>query len=299
MPEGDTIRRLANHLSGRFAGQLVQASTFRHPRLASLELKGTTFVEADARGKHLLMRFSNGYTIHVTLRMAGRVHANLAKVSPHRRKFEIEFEGGWVSGVDTPVLQVLRTADEHRVVGYLGPDVCGAYRHDDAVARLAGVGAIALSQALLDQQVIAGFGNIYAVEVPFIVGVCPLTTVDRLPDVSGLLAIGVALIRSNAERGPQNTTGMRLHTSDHWVLNHSIFQCKVCHGRLERVASADSPWQRRFAWCPACQPSDVAAVDLHRAAKLLALHPCRKLVDLKSGRLTADVSVPVRNASAS
>jgi hypothetical protein len=38
-------------------------------------------------------------------------------------------------------------------------------------------------------------------------------------------------------------------------------------------------------------------VDLQRAAKLLALHPCRQIVKLSEGELIADVSHPVRTKS--
>ena len=296
MPEGDTIRRLADSLTAKFAGSEVVSSRFRHPRLATVDLGGATFVEADARGKHLLMRFSNDYSIHVHLRMDGSVYNRFVpEVAASRRKFEIQLNSGWITAVDIPVLEMQRTKREQQVVGHLGPDICGNYDHESATSRFRSAGSVPVTQAMLDQQVVAGFGNIYAVETPFIVGINPYTQVDRLSNASGLLTIGVGLIRTNARFGPQNTTGKRLSRSEHWVLSRKIFQCKVCGEHMQRVAGRDSPWKRRHAWCPRCQPAENTEVDLDRAAELLALHPCREIVDLAQGKLIADVSHPVRS----
>lgn len=298
MPEGDTIRRLADSVSRRFAGQQVKSSLFRHPRLATVDLSGTQLIHADAYGKHLLMRFSNGFTVHVHLKMSGSIYFRFPRnVSSSRRKFEIEFASGWVTGIDIPILEMLRTKDELRVIGHLGPDICGHYDHGEGVRRLSQAGSIPLTQALLDQSIVAGFGNIYAVETPFVVGINPYTTIDKLDGVSGLLGIAVGLIRANARFGPQNTTGKGMRRTNHWVLSSRIFRCKVCGSRLKRVAAADSPWKRRHAWCVQCQPEGASVVDLQRAARLLALHPCRQIVNLPAGTLVADVSKPVHTQS--
>lgn len=295
MPEGDTIRRLADSLSQRFAGQSIKSSIFRHARLATVDLTGKTFLQADARGKHLLLRFSNAYTIHIHLRMTGSVYLRFAgEVRPERRKVEIQFENGWATAIDIPVLDMLRTQDESSVVGFLGPDICGAYDHAAAIQRFYATTSVPITQALLDQRLAAGFGNIYAVETPFIVGINPYTCVDRLSNFEGLLAVAVGLIRTNARYGPQNTTGKNLRWTNHWVLSRKTFQCKVCGTKIERVPGANSPWRRRHAWCTKCQPTDATEVNLARAAKLLAMHPCRQIVDLATGQFTTDVSEPVK-----
>lgn len=295
MPEGDTIRRLADNLTAKFGGSTVVRSTFRHPRLATVDLGGTELLEADAFGKHLFLRFSNGYSIHVHLRMGGSVYGRIApEISAARRRFELRLDGGSITGVDIPVLEFLRTSRERNITARLGTDVCGAYDGDAATKRFVAAADLPVTQAMLDQRFVAGFGNIYAVETPFIVGVNPYTPVNRLSDAGALLAIGVGLMRSNARHGPQNTTSRNLSRSDHWVLSGRNYLCRICGERLVRISGRNSPWQRRHAWCPKCQPEGKTEVDLARAAKLLALHPCREIIDIAQGRLIADVSQPVR-----
>ncbi len=298
MPEGDTLRRLADMLAARFVGQEVVGNLFRHPRYATSDFSGATLTSVDARGKHLLMRFSNGYTVHVHLRMTGAVYPRFpAEIRAHRRKFEIEMTDGWIVAVDIPILGIMRTIDERHAVGHLGPDVCGHYDHELAIKQLSSAGDVPISQAMLDQRVVAGFGNIYAVETPFVTGINPNTFVSSLTNLEGLLSIGVGLIRTNARRGPQNTTGRNIHLTNHWVLSREIRRCKVCGSDLVKRSGRETAWTRRTSWCEQCQPLTNTQVDLTRAAKLLAGHPCRNIVDLKTGKLLVPVDKPVISAA--
>ena len=83
--------------------------------------------------------------------------------------------------------------------------------------------------------------------------------------------------RTNAERGPQNTTGRRLHAADHWIYAKSGRPCPLCGTVLDGRSDRQSEWGRVTVWCPACQPLEQRrAFDLDRARRLLALHPARR-----------------------
>ncbi len=280
MPEGDTIRRLADKIRDRFAGQRVTKTVTRDPRLVGVDFTGATLLEADAVGKHLLIRFDDGRTLHAHLLMTGSWTVGPAATEPPmRRRVEMWLETGRLTGLDVPLLGVLPTAREHEIVGHLGPDLCGADLPDlgEVVDRVLRDRAAPLAGAMLDQRNVAGFGNLYAVEVPFIVGVSPsqpVGSVGRLPEVIG---VGAALIRVNARRGPQNTTGRQLSTDDHWIYPKRGRPCPLCGTRLAGWTDAESPWRRVATWCPACQPlTEPRDADIARALKLLALHPARR-----------------------
>ena len=176
MPEGDTIRRLAERINRRFAGERCERSVTRDPRLVHVDFAGAVLREADARGKHLLIRFDDGRTLFAHLRMDGSFTVGPAATeSAWRRRVELWMETGRLTGIDVPVLGVVRTVDEDQVVGHLGPDLCGPELPDldDVVERIAEHPEAPLAGALLDQRNVAGFGNVYAVELPFVVGVSP------------------------------------------------------------------------------------------------------------------------------
>ena len=86
------------------------------------------------------------------------------------------------------------------------------------------------------------------------------------------------MIRTNAARGPQNTTGRKLALDDHWIYGRARPAVPAVRDHARRAGtSAHSPWRRVTTWCPACQPlSRRAPVDLDRARRLLALHPARR-----------------------
>ncbi len=196
-----------------------------------------------------------------------------------RRRIELWMETGRLTGIDLPIVEVIATADEARAVGHLGPDLCGANDPDldEIVSRLRRKPAEPLAAALLDQRNVAGFGNIYAIEVPFVCGVSPNQTIGTIDGLHHLVGAGAAVIRTNAQRGPQNTTGRRLTTADHWIYNRRGRPCPICAATLDGWAERASPWGRTSVWCPSCQRlDDVRTVDTARLVKCLALHPARR-----------------------
>ena len=280
MPEGDTVRRLAERIGARFVGERCTRSIARDSRITHLDLTGARLVEADAVGKWLLLRFDDDRTVYGHLRMDGRWDLGRRSSAPEwKRRLEVEFESGWMTAVDMPLIGVVRTGDEHDIVGHLGPDLCGPTIPDiDAiVGRLLRDPDRPLAGALLDQQNVAGFGNVYAVEVPFIGGVSPFQPVGSIGELDLLVRTGSALIRTNAERGPQNTTGRRLHEAHHWVYGNRRRPCPWCATTLDGVGERDSPWQRVSTWCPQCQAlAEHVAADPDRIERALILHPARR-----------------------
>jgi endonuclease-8 len=281
MPEGDTLRRLATRITEQFAGTVVQRSVMRDPRLVGVELAGRTLIEADAYGKHLFVRFDDGRSLHAHLMMTGSFSVGRPSTEPEwKRRVELWLADGRLTGESVPILELIATADEHTITDRLGPDLCspaGPPRPVDVVERLLVLPGAPLAGALLDQRCVAGFGNIYVNDVPFITGVSPEQPVGSIDGLDHLVAIGIALIRTNAARGPQNTTGRRLATDARWVHGVGRGRCPVCGQRLRYLSADRTDWGRSITWCPECQPLvDRGTVDLTRATRLIGLHPAVK-----------------------
>lgn len=288
MPEGDTVRRLADRIGARFVGERCSRSIARDPRIVHLDLAGARLDEADAVGKWLLLRFDDGRTVYGHLRMDGRWDLGRRSSAPAwQRRLEVQFESGWMTAVDMPMIGVVSTAEEESVIGHLGPDLCGPGVPDIEliIARLVRDADRPLAGALLDQRNVAGFGNIYAVETPFIAGVSPFQPVGSIDGLDLLVRAGSALIRTNAERGPQNTTGRRLREAHHWVYGRRRQPCPWCSARLDAMSERDSPWQRVTTWCPSCQElTERRTVDPARIDRALILHPARKRYPAEQAR---------------
>jgi endonuclease-8 len=279
MPEGDTLRRLAGRINARFAGHRITRSVTRDPRIATVELRDRVLEDADAYGKHLFVRFDDGRTLHAHLLMTGSFEIGSPSREPQwKRRVELWLDNGRLTGISVPLLDVIATADEHTITDPLGPDLCATAGPPDIQAvttRLAREAAAPIAGALLDQRNVAGFGNVYANDLPFVTGINPYQPVGSIEGLVDLVAIGTAMIRANAVNGPLNTTGRKLGTSHHWVHGAGRGRCPVCGATLSYRDADSTPWQRSITWCPACQPlaANGVGVDLARARKLIALHP--------------------------
>ena len=281
MPEGDTVRRLAMRINERCAGKIVDRAVMRDPRLVGVELAGRTLTEADAYGKHLFIRFDDDRSLHAHLMMTGGLRVGRPSPEPEwKRRVELWLGDDRLTGESVPILGIISTEDEHTITDRLGPDLCavaGPPDPSEIAERLTATPDTPLTGAMLDQHRVAGFGNIYANDVPFITGVHPEQPVGSIAALDRLVAIGIALIRTNAERGPQNTTGRRLTTDARWVHGVGRGRCPVCATALRYMAGERTPWGRSITWCPECQPpAERCTVDVARANRLIGLHPAVK-----------------------
>lgn len=112
-------------------------------------------------------------------------------------------------GYRLPVLELLRTTEEHRAVGHLGPDLLGPdWNPELALANLLADPTRPLGEALLDQRNLVGIGNIYKSELCFLLGATPWLPIGALPAdrTAKLPAIAKLLLEANRDRPLRNTT---------------------------------------------------------------------------------------------
>lgn len=269
MPEGDTVHRLVRKMHAATAGAEVLATDLRVPRHATASLNGRTIDAWQARGKHLLTRFSGGLTLHTHLRMDGSWRlADHDRPWPERDwriRVALDTQTARLLGWSLGVVELLRTADEHRVVGHLGPDLLGPdWDPARALANLRAAPERPLPAALLDQRVLAGIGNVYAVELTFLFGASPWTPVGDVADLDGLVARAATLLQANVDTGIQTTTGDPRPLSRHWVYGRAGRPCRRCATPVAAVGPQTSPTARDVWWCPRCQPGAPDGVTRRR-----------------------------------
>ncbi|MFE1027802.1 Fpg/Nei family DNA glycosylase [Streptomyces sp. NPDC058818] len=260
MPEGDTVWQAARRLHDALAGKVLTRSDFRVPRYATADLTGRTVLDVTPRGKHLLTRVEGGLTVHSHLRMDGswKVFAPGQRWSggpAHQIRVILGTADRTAVGYRLPVLELLRTADEERAVGHLGPDLLGPdWNPEQALANLRADPARPLGEALLDQRNLAGVGNVYKCELCFLLGVTPWLPVGDLPAAHAvqLPALAKKLLEANRDRPVRRTTGLR--GQDLFVYGRAPRPCLRC-GTSVRVANqGDGSRERPTYWCPTCQP---------------------------------------------
>lgn len=266
MPEGDTVFRLSARMDAALAGQIVHRSDFRVPRFATAKLDGRALLAWVPRGKHMLTRFEGGITLHSHLGMDGAWKlGGTTQPWPERSwriRVALDLESRRALGWQLPVCELLPTAEEHRVVGHLGPDVLGPdWDLERAVANLLREPQRPFAAALLDQRNLAGLGNLYAVELCYLARVHPGTPVALVRGIPQLLTTVKGLLEAGAATGIQATTGDRRPGRTHWVYGRARTVCRRCGTRIAFVDAAGSPSDRDLWWCPRCQPEAGAVRD--------------------------------------
>jgi len=258
MPEGDTVFLAATRLRAALVGQRLLETDFRVPRLATTNLAGQSVTEVVPRGKHLFLRTDGGWSLHTHFRMQGEWHLYRPGQRWGAKAHEVRVvlrTAPWVAlGVRLPVCELLPTGEEARVVGHLGPDPLGPdWDPDEAVRRLRGAPDLAIGEAVLDQRLIAGAGNVYKSEICFLRGITPWTPTGEVPDLEGFVALLARLLRANRATGNQITTGDPRPGRGRWVMERTGRPCRRCGTPIRMARQPSYGTDRPTYWCPSCQ----------------------------------------------
>ncbi|WP_406101576.1 Fpg/Nei family DNA glycosylase [Streptomyces canus] len=270
MPEGDTVWQSARRLHSALADKVLTRSDLRVPTYATADLTGRRVLDVTPRGKHLLTRIEGGLTLHSHLRMDGswKVYAENQRWTggpTHQIRAILANADRTAVGYRLPVLELLRTTDEHKAVGHLGPDLLGPdWNPEAALANLLQDPARPLGEALLDQRNLAGIGNVYKSELCFLLGATPWLPIGALPAdrAAQLPALAKKLLEINRDRPVRSTTGRR--GQDLFVYGRAPRPCLRCHTSIRVADQGDGSRERPTYWCPACQTGP--APSPHRRA---------------------------------
>jgi len=249
--EGDTILRAARRIEAALDGGTVEASAPNpRGRAARIErLDGHTFERASAHGKHLLLHFGE-LVLHSHLGMSGSWHtyrrgepwrkppgAAWAVLSTDRAE-AVQFGG--------PTLRLLRTSSVRRdpVLARLGPDILAPSFDAEQIAQsLSGAADRDLGDALLDQHLVAGIGNIFKSEACFAAHLDPWQRVADVPaeQLRHVAQAAHDLMHEAVEVGRQ----------DRAVYKRAGRPCPRCGTQIRSRGQGDG--NRTTYWCPSCQ----------------------------------------------
>jgi endonuclease-8 len=284
MPEGDVVWFTARRLHEALAGRALTRSDFRVPRLATADLTGDVVTEAASRGKHLLIRTERGRTVHTHLRMDGswRVRPAAEAVrGSHLIRLVLANQDWQAVGYQLGVVELVKTAEEWRITGHLGPDLLGPdWDRAEAVRRLTADPGRPIGEALLDQRNLAGIGTWFCAEMLFLRGIDPWRTVGSVDDLPALVDLGHRLLDANKTRLNHVTTGDSRPGRSSWVYGRAGQPCRRCGTPIRRGEQGPPGQERLRFWCPNCQRLVLCAVPTSGRRRLRRppthpTHPCR------------------------
>ena len=258
MPEGDTLHRTAAGLRPYLVGRTVTAARAGGPGAVPQvgRIVGREIRSVEALGKNLLIRFDGDLELRTHLRMNGSWHryrpGERWRRPPSRARLVLEVPGAVAVCFDAPVVELFEERAEalHPSLRHLGPDLLAPDLDSDEVLRRFRDPARAtapIAQALLDQRVLAGIGNIWRNETLFAERIDPLTPLADLDDdtLRRIVATARRLLTASAKLGPGRAGPMQ-------VYRRTGRPCRRC-GTAIRSQPLPGEIPRTTYWCPTCQ----------------------------------------------
>ena len=252
MPEGDTIHRAAAKMRLALEGKEIGRAETPGPRSPihgrAGTLEGRTLEAVEARGKHLIAHFSGGLAVHSHLGMNGSWRIYSDGRVPFGRPWLLLASGRGVAAQFGGKL--LRLVSESRIrndpgLMQLGPDPLAAGFDPDAAARrlLACGPDREVGDAILDQRVIAGIGNVIRNEALFASQIDPWRRVRDLEpeEAEDLVRANQRVMQISIRRGRR----------PHNVYRAGRRPCPRCGGPISVRSQGDA--NRATYWCPRCQ----------------------------------------------
>jgi endonuclease VIII len=244
MPEGDALHRAARRLQA-LVGQSVEVET-PHPRAAATgvaeQLDGRRLEGVQAVGKNLVLRFEGGLVLRSHLRMSGRWTVSERGQEPRGRP--------WLVLRGETHVAVLRGGSvlelNARALRRLGPDILADPPDFDRM--VAGLRRAepdrAVGEALLDQRLVAGIGNVWKAESLWRARVSPWRPLVDVSDeeLRRVLDEAARLMRSSVETGRPERA----------IYRAAGRPCPRCRTLVRSWGQGDD--NRTAYWCPHCQP---------------------------------------------
>jgi endonuclease VIII len=248
MPEGDSLHGAARRLQV-LVGERVAVET-PHPQAAERlgeRLDGRRLLAVEAVGKNLLLSFEGGLVLRSHLRMRGRWQVR-QRGSPRRGRPWLVIQSRSHEALlwNGPVLELSQGATRR-----LGPDILA--QPPDLERMVANLRREhpdrELGDALLDQRLVAGIGNLWKAESLWHARLSPWV---RLRDATDDELLEVLREAARLMRG-----SIEARVADRRVHRRAGRPCPRCGIRIRSRGQGDD--NRIAYWCPRCQRGEARA----------------------------------------
>ena len=261
LPDVETYRAVAQRVVGRTVRRVVVGDrgilAGVSPETLRRRLEGARIARARRHGKHLLIEAKGAGALAMHFGMNGALRlVKDGEPDPRFTRLRLDFADGarldYVNPRRIGRVRLAKSADDFIVEAKLGPDALDRRFNLRAFKRLVQGQRRAIKTLLMDQERVAGIGNLYADEILFQARVHPATMADAL-DQGGVRRLFAALkrvLKTAAARGVGAEQGWtRLPKSYLLHQGHKGGRCPRCKGALASMRSGG----RTTYYCPRCQ----------------------------------------------
>ncbi len=239
MPEGPSIV-IFKEAAAKFRGKTVRSST-GNSKLDLSRMEGRRVVAIRSWGKHFLVEF-RGFTLRVHMLMFGSYRIDDAKPAPPR--VSLTFDNGVLNVYSSSLKYIDEPLDD--VYDWRADVMSPEWDPRLARKKLKTEPSVLVCDALLDQEVFAGVGNIIKNEVLFRIRVHPETRVGDLPPRK----LGQLISQARQYSFEFLEWKKQFVLRKHWLV-HTKSTCPNCGSPLTRKHLGVR--KRRTFFCENCQ----------------------------------------------
>jgi endonuclease-8 len=263
VPEGHSVHRNANDFNRNFGGEKVKVDSPQGRfSIEAKKISGRTLQRARAIGKQLFLEFDNGLTLRIHLGIYGKWRSHppgklpevtgevRARFSSAKAIFELR---------GPTICEVIDEDEVAAVEKRLGPDPLNADPRGKEKARFVAkvkASKMSIGQLLMNQDVIAGIGNVYRAELLFRAKIEPHTIGSRLTteQVEAIWDDSVKLMKVGVKTSFMITrdelfTKRPSKADRNWVYKREGQPCRTCSTNVSLELMAG----RKLYWCAGCQ----------------------------------------------
>ena len=241
MPEGPAIFILTEEAQV-FKGQEILEASGNATKFDVAELPGKKITDIKSWGKLFFLSF-DGFFLRIDLMMFGnyRIHELKEGAKP---RLTLTFKNGTLSFYSCSILRFEMSPDA--VYDYTADVMNPKWSGEKAIKKLMQHPEIMVCDALLDQDIFSGVGNIIKNEVLYRINVHPETLLEALPDNKLRELVNEAVRYSFDFLKWKKEFALKKH----WLI-HSRRKCKRCN--LVAHKSYLGKTKRRTFYCDNCQ----------------------------------------------
>jgi endonuclease-8 len=267
MPEGHTLHRLARLHSRRYTGREVKVSSPQGRFAAdAAKLDGRRFAGAEAYGKHLFHDYGPHGVVHVHLGLYGSFAEfelpEPAPIGQVRMRIVGPTHATDLRGPNQ--CELLSRAEVDTITARLGPDPLRPDADPQPAVEKISSSRAPIAALLMDQQILAGVGNVYRAEVLFRLQIDPMLPGGALgrtragelwADLVGLMQHGVRTGSIDTVRPEHLPEAMGRspredrHGGEVYVYRRAGMPCHICGTAVAMTELL----ARKLYWCPHCQ----------------------------------------------
>ncbi|WP_082231969.1 endonuclease VIII [Halobacillus massiliensis] len=274
MPEGPEIRKAADQVEKALLDKPVLEVFFAFDHFKDYEtlFRGSEVLKVETKGKAMLIRFNNGYTVYSHNQLYGKWYVrnpyNYPKTNRQLR-FAIHNEKKSALLYSASDIEVLRDEEVelHPFIVKAGPDLLNDHVTEEELVdrfKSSRFHRRRWTALLLDQGFIAGVGNYLRSEILFTAGIHPeLRPIDCSENQLKKAANACIELMWRSYKHQGITTDLELahrlkakgakrNEYRHWVFNREGQPCRVDGSEIIKIKAGS----RRCYYCPTCQSKE-------------------------------------------